>query len=103
MVLTRPRCLPRVSDPVANLPDSVRSQRYVPPTFRNRPEPPKSALTTSLHPGGRTAWSSTVTVYGEQISARFWYDGKHLNNAKEDAAEAALNWMTKRSIISTPW
>ncbi|KAJ1324820.1 hypothetical protein MN608_09524 [Microdochium nivale] len=53
--------------------------------------------------GGRTAWSSTVTVYGEQISARFWYDGKHLNNAKEDAAEAALNWMTKRSIISTPW
>jgi dsRNA-specific ribonuclease len=43
--------------------------------------------------GGRTAWSSVVTVYGQQISARFWYDGKNLHNAKEDAAEAAILWL----------
>ena len=40
--------------------------------------------------GGRTAWSSTVTVQGQNIAARFWYDGQHVNNAKEDAAEVAL-------------
>ncbi|KAK4201581.1 hypothetical protein QBC40DRAFT_59935 [Triangularia verruculosa] len=43
--------------------------------------------------GGRTAWSSRVTVHGSTISARFWYDGKNLNNAKEDAAEVALTWL----------
>jgi hypothetical protein len=40
--------------------------------------------------GGRTAWSSTVTVQGQNISARYWYDGQYVNNAKEDAAEVAL-------------
>jgi hypothetical protein len=40
--------------------------------------------------GGRTAWSSTVTVSGQNISARYWYDGQYLHNAKEDAAEVAL-------------
>lgn len=40
--------------------------------------------------GGRTAWSSTVTVQGQNISARYWYDGQYINNAKEDAAEVAL-------------
>ncbi|KAK4126890.1 hypothetical protein N657DRAFT_677606 [Parathielavia appendiculata] len=45
--------------------------------------------------GGRTAWSSTVTVYGSTHSARFWYDGKNLNNAKEDAAEVALQWLNQ--------
>ncbi|ORY57561.1 uncharacterized protein BCR38DRAFT_490066 [Pseudomassariella vexata] len=44
--------------------------------------------------GGRTAWSSVVQVYGRRIEARFWYDGKNLNNAKEDAAEAAYNWLS---------
>ncbi|GKT44200.1 uncharacterized protein ColSpa_04381 [Colletotrichum spaethianum] len=44
--------------------------------------------------GGRTAWSSRVTVHGRTLSARFWYDGKNLNNAKEDAAEMALNYLT---------
>ena len=44
--------------------------------------------------GGRTAWSSTVTVQGQNISARFWYDGEHINNAKEDAAEVALKHLT---------
>ncbi|KAI9732577.1 MAG: hypothetical protein M1834_003913 [Cirrosporium novae-zelandiae] len=40
--------------------------------------------------GGRTAWSSTVTVQGKSIQARYWYDGAYVNNAKEDAAEVAL-------------
>ncbi|OHE91411.1 hypothetical protein CORC01_13276 [Colletotrichum orchidophilum] len=44
--------------------------------------------------GRRTAWSSRVTVHGRTLSARFWYDGKNLNNAKEDAAEMALNYLT---------
>lgn len=40
--------------------------------------------------GGRTAWSSTVEVQGLTIPARFWYDGQYIHNAKEDAAEVAL-------------
>jgi hypothetical protein len=40
--------------------------------------------------GGRTAWSSTVEVQGITIPARFWYDGQYIHNAKEDAAEVAL-------------
>ena len=45
--------------------------------------------------GGRTAWSSTVTIRGNQtIHARFWYDGQYVNNAKEDAAEVALQALT---------
>lgn len=46
--------------------------------------------------GGRTAWSSTVEINGEQFQARYWYDGSYSNNAKEDAAEVALirmGWM----------
>ncbi|KAK4217272.1 hypothetical protein V8F33_002681 [Rhypophila sp. PSN 637] len=43
--------------------------------------------------GGRTAWSSRVTVYGTVHNAKFWYDGKNLRNAKEDAAEVALNYL----------
>ncbi|CAJ2505170.1 Uu.00g125640.m01.CDS01 [Anthostomella pinea] len=53
--------------------------------------------------GGRTAWSSRVTVYGKCIDARFWYDGKNLNNAKEDAAEVALNWLASNSNLSSGW
>ncbi|KAN0102632.1 hypothetical protein V8E51_010945 [Hyaloscypha variabilis] len=41
--------------------------------------------------GGRTAWSSSVMVGGQNISARYWYDGQHINNSKEDAAEMALS------------
>ncbi|RDW89008.1 hypothetical protein BP5796_00176 [Coleophoma crateriformis] len=44
--------------------------------------------------GGRTAWSSTVTVNGQNISARFWYDGQYVDNAKEDAAEVALKHLS---------
>ena len=43
--------------------------------------------------GGRTAWSSRVVVGGKEFTARFWYDGKNLNNAKEDAAELAYNYI----------
>ncbi|KAK4189375.1 hypothetical protein QBC35DRAFT_145738 [Podospora australis] len=52
--------------------------------------------------GGRTAWSSRVTVYGETLDARFWYDGKNINNATEDAAEVALNWLNSGSVPSSP-
>ncbi|KAL7622068.1 hypothetical protein AAE478_007569 [Parahypoxylon ruwenzoriense] len=44
--------------------------------------------------GGRTAWSSIVTVRGTRIEARYWYDGRNITNAREDAAEAALNWLS---------
>ncbi|CAK1363806.1 hypothetical protein CB0940_04192 [Cercospora beticola] len=43
--------------------------------------------------GGRTAWSCVVTVQGTPISARFWYDGQYVNNAREDAAERALQML----------
>lgn len=48
--------------------------------------------------GGRTAWSSTVTISGQRIiQARYWYDGQYVNNAKEDAAEVALQQLTSAS------
>ncbi|KAL2171258.1 hypothetical protein VTG60DRAFT_3364 [Thermothelomyces hinnuleus] len=40
--------------------------------------------------GGRTAWSSSVSVSGTTYNSRFWYDGQYLQNAREDAAEVAL-------------
>ncbi|CAH0052850.1 unnamed protein product [Clonostachys solani] len=43
--------------------------------------------------GGRTAWSSKVVIDGQCHSARYWYDGRYLNNAKEDVAEVAYNWL----------
>lgn len=49
-------------------------------------------LTSPL--GGRTAWSSVVMVQGIQYSARFWYEGSHLEQAHEDAAEVALRNIT---------
>ncbi|KAK3994551.1 hypothetical protein QBC44DRAFT_41489 [Cladorrhinum sp. PSN332] len=52
--------------------------------------------------GGRTAWSSTVTILGQVYNARYWYDGKNLNNAKEDAAEVALGWIRGTSSPSSP-
>ncbi|OTA54224.1 hypothetical protein K449DRAFT_426433 [Hypoxylon sp. EC38] len=53
--------------------------------------------------GGRTAWSSIVTVYGKRIEARYWYDGRNITNAREDAAEAALNWLSTQANLSTNW
>ncbi|KAK9771582.1 hypothetical protein AB5N19_02892 [Seiridium cardinale] len=43
--------------------------------------------------GGRTAWSCIVKVCGTPVKAKFWYDGRNLNNAKEDAAEVAVAWL----------
>ncbi|CAI7637135.1 unnamed protein product [Penicillium bialowiezense] len=51
--------------------------------------------------GGRTAWSSTVTVQGQNIAARYWYDGQYINNAKEDAAEMALKTLNQQPRSST--
>ncbi|KAF3768466.1 hypothetical protein M406DRAFT_30489, partial [Cryphonectria parasitica EP155] len=39
--------------------------------------------------GQRTAWTSFVIIANCSFPARFWYDGKFLNNAREDAAEVA--------------
>ncbi|MCJ1486505.1 hypothetical protein MMC06_006682, partial [Schaereria dolodes] len=49
--------------------------------------------------GGRTAWSSTVTLSSipTTISARYWYDGQYVHNAKEDAAEVAYRTLTTSS------
>ena len=51
--------------------------------------------------GGRTAWSSTVTVQGRNIAARYWYDGQYINNAKEDAAEVALQTLNQQTRAPT--
>ena len=31
-----------------------------------------------------------MTIQGQHIPARFWYDGQYVNNAREDAAQMAL-------------
>ncbi|OXV08018.1 hypothetical protein Egran_04218 [Elaphomyces granulatus] len=51
---------------------------------------PSHILLGSTNSCGRTAWSSTVTIQGRNIAARYWYDGDYINNAKEDAAEVAI-------------
>ncbi len=43
-----------------------------------------------------------MTVYGSVHSARFWYDGKNVNNAKEDAAEVALLWLSQSAGSGSP-
>ncbi|TAQ89573.1 hypothetical protein B7494_g2101 [Chlorociboria aeruginascens] len=65
---------------VERLEEKCREAQINPPIFQ----------IVSDRRGGRTAWSSTVTVQGQNIAARFWYDGQYVNNAKEDAAEVAL-------------
>ncbi|GAW23495.1 hypothetical protein ANO14919_130540 [Xylariales sp. No.14919] len=65
-------------------------------------QPPDYQLVSDRR-GGRTAWSSVVVVYGKRIEARYWYDGNNLNNAKEDAAEAALHWLSNSSGLSSGW
>ncbi|PSN68806.1 hypothetical protein BS50DRAFT_571984 [Corynespora cassiicola Philippines] len=44
--------------------------------------------------GGRTAWSSVVVINNVPYSARFWYDGAYMEQAREDAAEMALRHIT---------
>jgi hypothetical protein len=38
-----------------------------------------------------------VIVQGQNIAARYWYDGQYVNNAKEDAAEVALKRLSGMS------
>lgn len=65
------------------------------------PRSPPAGPSTNRLQGGRTAWSSRVTVQGKTLSARYWYDGKNLNNAKEDAAECAVNWLSGSASASS--
>ncbi|KAH0837233.1 hypothetical protein FOPE_04870 [Fonsecaea pedrosoi] len=46
------------------------------------------------------AWSATVTIQGQNLAARYWYDGQYLNNAKEDAAEVACTKLRNPSITA---
>lgn len=62
----------------------------------------KTKKLTRTTTGGRTAWSSRVTISGQILAARFWYDGKNLNNAKEDAAEVALGWIMSSAASASP-
>ncbi|EQL27692.1 hypothetical protein, variant [Blastomyces dermatitidis ATCC 26199] len=57
--------------------------------------------TSVFSSGGRTAWSSTVTIQGTSFAARYFYDGQNTNNAKEDAAEVALTALRSQSAPST--
>lgn len=77
------------------LEDKCREVQLAPPVFQ----------LLSDRRGGRTAWSSQVTVQGKTHTARFWYDGNNLNNAKEDAAECAVSWLNSLPGTSTssPW
>jgi len=49
--------------------------------------------------GSRTAWSCVVVVQGRSIRGRYWYDGQFLNNAREDAAEVALQFLRNLDSI----
>ncbi|CCC09884.1 hypothetical protein SMACR_03440 [Sordaria macrospora] len=63
--------------------------------------PPPKFHVVSDRRGGRTAWSARVEINGQFIDARFWFDGKNLENAKEDAAEVALNRMIATRLPSS--
>ncbi|KAJ5890766.1 uncharacterized protein N7473_006994 [Penicillium subrubescens] len=63
--------------------------------------PPPVFNIVSDRRGGRTAWSSNLTIQGEIISARYWYDGQYINNAKEDAAEVAVKKLNEQPRSST--
>ncbi|KAI9874052.1 MAG: hypothetical protein M1830_010251 [Pleopsidium flavum] len=83
-------------------PTSLNSNNVMRPTWQERLQ--DHCRAAQMHPpvfnivsdrrGGRTAWSSTVTIEGQNIAARYWYDGQYVNNAKEDAAEVALQQLT---------
>ncbi|KAG5976482.1 hypothetical protein E4U55_007327 [Claviceps digitariae] len=77
------------------LEEFCRDAQLMPPVFQ----------IVSDRRGGRTAWSSRVTVHGQTLAARYWYDGKNLNNAREDAAECAINWLAAVTgqVNKRPW
>ncbi|EAW13369.1 uncharacterized protein ACLA_054160 [Aspergillus clavatus NRRL 1] len=52
--------------------------------------------------GGRTAWSSIVTIHKQEFAARFWYDGQFMENAKHDAAEVALGRLKPKQQPAQP-
>ena len=72
------------SHPVEPIPNNLLEH------CQNRRIPLPSYNVLSDRRGKRTAWSCTVSVGGQNIPARYWYDGQYVNTAKEDAAEAAL-------------
>lgn len=78
--------------------DSTKWQESLESTCRERSMRPPTWQLYSDRRGGRTAWTCLVTVEGESYQARNWYDGSHVSNAKEDAAEIAL----KRLGVSSP-
>ncbi|EEQ29476.1 conserved hypothetical protein [Microsporum canis CBS 113480] len=51
--------------------------------------------------GGRTAWSSSVSIQGSSFSARYFYAGEYINNAKEDAAEVAFTQLNSQPRLAT--
>jgi len=69
-----------------------RRQRLPAPTFN----------IVSDRRGGRTAWSATVTIRGQNLPARYWYDGQYVNNAKEDAAEVACTKLRNPALTALP-
>ncbi|KAI5198238.1 hypothetical protein E4T38_07601 [Aureobasidium subglaciale] len=74
---------------LTNLVDECRRRGFRAPNFQE----------CSDRRGGRTAWSSVVEVDGCKHQARFWYDGDWVNNAREDAAEVALQRM---GVVPSP-
>ena len=40
-----------------------------------------------------------MTVEGHHIPARYWYDGQYINNAREDAAEVALQRLRGAQVM----
>lgn len=64
----------------------------------------RSSTTVANHmnPGGRTAWSSSVTVEDWNCTARHWYDGQFIHNAREDAAEVMLTKLRNPAVYGTP-
>ncbi|KAF2836052.1 hypothetical protein M501DRAFT_1019265 [Patellaria atrata CBS 101060] len=74
------------------LQDHCRAAQLRPPVFN----------IVSDRRGGRTAWSSSVCVEGQgYIAARYWYDGEHVHQAKEDAAELALQRLSQANQTPT--
>ncbi|RPB03988.1 hypothetical protein L873DRAFT_1840821 [Choiromyces venosus 120613-1] len=55
--------------------------------------------------GGRTAWTAEVTVYTPEgklsTPARFFYHVNYLNNAREDAAECALQQLQQANRLQS--
>ncbi len=50
--------------------------------------------------GSGTAWSSRATVNGMTFSARYWYSGKNINDAREDVAECVVVWLSSAMAAS---